>query len=198
LSYIAYEFLFGHFYETGDWHHCVVVAATGRHFCCGSCLMDPITLALAGMAAVQKTVSMIKEASATMDDVRSLGPLLGRYFEQKHEVTKALNQAKSKGGSNMGKAVQIELDLKAQRDFEEQVKGLFFPNNMDVWNSIMVRVAEMDKQDKIDAQIARDRALRAKQEREELVEILIVTGGVILIFLLVGFGAYLVMSVRSA
>jgi hypothetical protein len=160
--------------------------------------MDPITLALAGMAAVQKTVSMIKEASATMDDVRSLGPLLGKYFEQKHEVTKALNQAKSSGGSNMGKAIQIELDLKAQRDFEEQVKGLFFPNNMDVWNSIMVRVAEMNKQDKIDAQIARDRALRAKKEREEFVEILIVVSGVVLIFLLVGFGAYLVMSVRSA
>jgi hypothetical protein len=160
--------------------------------------MDPITLALAGMAAVQKTVSMIKEASSTIDDVRSLGPLLGRYFEQKHEVTKALNQAKSSGGSNMGKAVQIELDLKAQRDFEEQVKGLFFPNNMDVWNSIMVRVAEMDKQDKIDMQLARDRALRAKKEREELVEILIVVGGVTLIFLLVGFGAYLVISVRSA
>lgn len=160
--------------------------------------MDPITLALAGMAAVQKTVAMIKEASSTVDDVRSLGPLLGRYFEQKHEVTKALNEAKSSGGSNMGKAVQIELDLKAQRDFEEQVKGLFFPNNMDVWNSIMVRVAEMDKQDKIDMQLARDRALRAKKEREELVEILIVVGGVTLIFLLVGFGAYLVMSVRSA
>jgi hypothetical protein len=160
--------------------------------------MDPITLALAGMAAVQKTVAMIKEVSGTVDDVRSLGPLLGKYFEQKHEVTKALNQAKSSGGSNMGKAVQIELDLKAQRDFEEQVKGLFFPNNMDVWNSIMVRVAEMDKQDKIDMQLARDRALRAKKEREELVEILIVVGGVTLIFLLVGFGAYLVMSVRSA
>jgi hypothetical protein len=160
--------------------------------------MDPITLALAGMAAVQKTVAMIKEASSTIDDVRSLGPLLGRYFEQKHEVTKALNEAKSSGGSNMGKAVQIELDLKAQRDFEEQVKGLFFPNNMDVWNSIMVRVAEMDKQDKIDMQLARDRALRAKKEREELVEILIVVGGVTLIFVLVGFGAYLVMIARSA
>lgn len=160
--------------------------------------MDPITLALAGMAAVQKTVAMIKEASSTIDDVRSLGPLLGRYFEQKHEVSKALNEAKSSGGSNMGKAVQIELDLKAQRDFEEQVKGLFFPNNMDVWNSIMVRVAEMDKQDKIDMQLARDRALRAKKEREELVEILIVVGGVTLIFLLVGFGAYLVMIARSA
>lgn len=159
--------------------------------------MEPITLALTAMAAVQKTVAMIKEASSTVDDVRSLGPLLGRYFEQKHEVTKALNQAKSKGGSNMGKAVQIELDLKSQRDFEEQVKGLFFPNNMDVWNSIMVRVAEMDKQDKIDQQLARDRALRAKKAQEELVEILIVVFGVILIFVLVGIGAYLVMIAKG-
>lgn len=159
--------------------------------------MDPITLAIAGMAAVQKTVAMIKEASSTIDDVRSLGPLLGKYFEEKHEVNKALNQAKSSGGSNMGKAVQIELDLKSQRDFEEQVKGLFFPNNMDVWNSIMVRVAEMDKQDKIDMQLARDRALRAKKEREELVEIFIIVGGITLIFILVGFGAYLVMYARS-
>ena len=159
--------------------------------------MDPITIALTAMAAVQKTVSMIKEASSTIDDVRSLGPLLGRYFEQKHEVTKALTQAKSQGGSNMGKAVQIELDLKSQRDFEEQVKGLFFPNNMDVWNSIMVRVAEMDKQDKIDQQLARDRALRAKKAQEELIEILIVVFGVILIFVLVGIGAYLVMIAKG-
>lgn len=159
--------------------------------------MDPITIALTAMAAVQKTVSMIKEASSTIDDVRSLGPLLGQYFEKKHEVTKALNQAKSSGGSNMGKAIQIELDLKAQRDFEEQVKSLFFPNNMDVWNAIMVRVADMDKQDKIEQQLARDRALRAKQEKEELIEILIVIVGVALIFALVGFGAYIVMDARS-
>jgi hypothetical protein len=155
--------------------------------------MEPITMALTAMAAVQKTVSMIKQASKTADDVRSLGPLLGRYFEQKHEVSKALNTAKKKGGSNMAQAVQIELDLKAQRDFEEQVKGLFFPNNMDVWNAIILRAAEMNKQDKIDAQIARDRARRAKQDQEELVEIIIIVGGVILIFLLVGFGAYLVL-----
>jgi hypothetical protein len=155
--------------------------------------MEPITMALTAMAAVQKTVSMIKQASKTADDVRSLGPLLGRYFEQKHEVTKALKVAKKKGGSNMGQAVQIELDLKAQRDFEEQVKGLFFPNNMDVWKAIMDRVAEMDKQDKLDVQLARDRALRAKREQEELTEILIIVGGMVLIFILVGFGAYLVI-----
>lgn len=158
--------------------------------------MEPITMALTAMAAVQKTVSMIKQASKTADDVRSLGPLLGRYFEQKHEVSKALNVAKKKGGSNMGQAVQIELDLKAQRDFEEQVKGLFFPNNMDVWNSIMVRVAEMDKQDKIDVQIARDRAKRAKQDQEEFIEIAIIVGGIVLIFILVGFGAYLVYEMK--
>lgn len=159
--------------------------------------MDPITVALAAMAAVQKTVAMIKEASSTVDDVRSLGPLLGQYFEKKHEVTKALKQAKNSGGSNMGKAIQIELDLKSQRDFEEQVKGLFFPNNMDVWNSIMARVAEMDKQDKIEQQLARDRALRARQEKEELIEIIVVIVGVALIFALVGFGAYIVMSAKG-
>lgn len=159
--------------------------------------MDPITVALAAMAAVQKTVAMIKEASSTIDDVRSLGPLLGQYFEKKHEVTKALNQAKSSGGSNMGKAIQIELDLKSQRDFEEQVKGLFFPNNMDVWNAIMARVADMDKQDKIEQQLARDRALRAKQEKEELIEIIVVIVGVALIFALVGLGAYIVMDAKG-
>lgn len=159
--------------------------------------MDPITLALAAMAAVQKTVSMIKEASSTVDDVRSLGPLLGKYFEHKHEVTKALKEAKSSGGSNMGQAIQIELDLKAQRDFEAQVKDLFFPNDMDVWNAIMARVADMDQQDKIDIQLARDKALRAKQEREDLIEIFVVVGGVILIFVLVGLGAYLILSSRS-
>ena len=77
--------------------------------------MEPITLALTALAAVQKTVSLIKQASKTADDVRSLGPLLGKYFEQKHEVTKALKVAKKKGGSNMGQAVQIELDLKTRR-----------------------------------------------------------------------------------
>jgi hypothetical protein len=158
--------------------------------------MEPITMALTAMAAVQKTVSMIKQASKTADDVRSLGPLLGRYFEQKHEVSKALKTAKKKGGSNMAQAVQIELDLKAQRDFEEQVKGLFFPNNIDVWNSIMERVAQMNEQDKIDAQIARDKAKRAKQDQEEFVEIAMIVGGIVLIFVLVGFGAYLVYEMQ--
>jgi preprotein translocase subunit Sss1 len=158
--------------------------------------MEPITMALTAMAAVQKTVSMIKQASKTADDVRSLGPLLGRYFEQKHEVSKALKTAKKKGGSNMAQAVQIELDLKAQRDFEEQVKGLFFPNNIDVWNSIMERVAQMNEQDKIDAQIARDKAKRAKQDQEEFIEIAMIVGGIVLIFVLVGFGAYLVYEMQ--
>jgi hypothetical protein len=56
----------------------------------------------------------------------------------------------------------------------------------------------MDKQDKIDAQLARDRALRAKQNREELVEIFIVVGGLILIFILIGLGVYIVLEARSA
>jgi len=60
--------------------------------------MDPLT----AMAAVSTAVNLIKKASKTVDDVRSLGPLLGKYFDAKHEATKAVKQAKKKGGSNMG------------------------------------------------------------------------------------------------
>ena len=68
------------------------------------------------MAAVSTAVNLIKKASKTVDDVRSLGPLLGKYFDAKHECTKAVNHAK-KGGSNMGQAIQVELELMQQKAF---------------------------------------------------------------------------------
>jgi hypothetical protein len=51
--------------------------------------MEPISTALAAFAAVQKVVSLIKQASKTADDVKSLGPLLGRYFDAKHKIGRA-------------------------------------------------------------------------------------------------------------
>lgn len=135
--------------------------------------MEPISTALAAFAAVQKTVELIKKASATVDDVASLGPLIGKYFDAKHEATKAVRESKRQGGSNLGKAVEIELALKSQRDFEEQLKGLFFPNNMDVWKSIMERVAQMDQEDKEEQRRQRDAAIRRKKEMAKLVDWLI-------------------------
>jgi len=133
-------------------------------------MLDPVS----AMAAVSAAVNMIKKASATVDDVSILGPLIGKYFDAKHTATKAANQAKKAGGSNMGKAIEIELALKAQRDFEEQLKGMFFStNNMDVWNSIQQRVMEMNKEEIAEQRREAARALNASKKRKEMIELTI-------------------------
>jgi len=148
-------------------------------------MLDPIT----AMAAVTSAVDMIKKASATVDDVSSLGPLIGKYFDAKHTASKAAQEAKKAGGSNMGKAIEIELALKGQRDFEEQLKNLFFStNNMDVWNSIQQRVAEMNAEDKAEAKREEIRAINAAKKRAQNIETAIAVSilAVITFFLLWG------------
>ena len=147
--------------------------------------MDPIT----AMAAVSAAVNMIKKASATVDDVASLGPMIGKYFDAKHEATKAVQEAKKAGGSNMGKAIEIELALKSQRDFEEQLKGLFFSsNNMDIWQNIMQRVAEMNAEDKAEAERAKVRERNAKRRQQELNEMFLAIGILVIILIVFGWG----------
>jgi len=146
-------------------------------------MIDPIT----AMAAVSSAVSLIKKAAATVDDVASLGPLLGKYFDAKHEATKAVREAKKEGGSNLGKAIEIELALKSQRDFEEQIKGLFFSsNNMDIWDSIMQRVAEMNAEEKAEAEREKVRERNRKRRQAELNELFL--GGAIIVVILIAFG----------
>ena len=136
-------------------------------------MIDPIT----AFAAVQSAVKMIKKASAAVDDVASLGPLIGKYFDAKHEATKAVRESKKSGGSNMGKAIEIEMALKAHRDFEEQLKGLFFSsNNMDIWQNIMKRVAEMDQEDRLEADREKARIRNAKKRQAELNELMLGIG----------------------
>jgi hypothetical protein len=106
-------------------------------------MIDPIT----ALATVQSAVALIKKVSKTVDDVASLGPVIGKYFHAKHEATKAVNEAKIKGGSALGKAIEVELALKAQRDFEKELADLFFStNNMDVWNAIKKRAADYERE----------------------------------------------------
>jgi hypothetical protein len=155
-------------------------------------MIDPVT----ALAAVSAAVDMIKKASATVDDVASLGPLIGKYFDAKHTATKAAQEAKKAGGSNMGKAIEIELALKAQRDFEEQLKGLFFStNNMDVWASIMQRVNEMNADDKAEQQREARRAQIAAKKRQEMIEMTI---AVVLIVIMAVFVLWGVIAVLSA
>ena len=133
--------------------------------------MEPISTAIAAFGAVQQAVSLIKKAASTVDDVKSLGPLLGRYFEAKHQATKAVKEAKKQGGSNLGRAIEIELAIKQQDDFEKELNKLFFAtNNMDVWNAIKQRAADMDREDMLEARRARDAEVRRKKRNAEIAE----------------------------
>lgn len=155
-------------------------------------MIDPME----ALAAVNKAVKMVKMAASTTDNVASLGPLLGNYFDAKHTAVQAARQAKKKGGSNLGAAVQIEMALKAQKDFENQLKGLFFSsNNMDVWQQIMQRVAEMDAQDRADAE--HEKAMEAKRKRQQQEFREIAVGVVIAVVLISGAGWMLIQMLMS-
>jgi hypothetical protein len=133
--------------------------------------MDPLT----ALAAVSAAVNLVKKAVKTVDDVRSLGPVLGKYFDAKADAVKVLEEVNKGGfkGSNMGKAVELELAIESARQFEEEVKGLFFPNNMDVWEKIVARRQQMDKEDKAAKRRAADAAIQARKKRKENMELFI-------------------------
>jgi len=148
-------------------------------------MIDPIS----AFAAVQSAVALIKKAKSTVDDVRSLGPLVGKFFEAKHQTTKAIAQAKKSGGSTMAQAVQIEMELMQQEAFEAELKNLFiYSGNADVWQKIEARVAEAHRAEIEEARAEKARQAKHKKEMAELVDIItaifitIVVIGVILSF----------------
>jgi len=145
--------------------------------------MDPITIAMTAFATVQKTVQVIKQAQKTVNDVSSLGPMLGQYFGAKQETVKALEEAKKKGGSSLAQAIQIEMELLSQKKFEDELKMIFFQTgHADVWNNIQKRVQEGEQAQREAQRRARDAAIKKAKKMAEMVNIII---GVVLVVLLV-------------
>lgn len=143
-------------------------------------LLDPDK----ALDAVNKAVELVKKAASTADNVESLGPVLGKYFDAKAQAVAAAQNAKNTG-SNMGKAMEIELALEAQREFENQLKDLFWQaNKVDVWQRIKAREAQMNIDAAKAAGAAKREAARKKKEQEEMVEITI--GVTLCVALLVG------------
>jgi len=142
-------------------------------------MIDPFV----AMAAVTSAVNLIKKAAATVDDVRSLGPLLGRYFDAKHTAVKAVKETKKSGGSNMAKAIEIELALKQQADFEKELQMLFMQTgNIDVWDAIQKRVIEMNREDMYAEKAQKEAAARKQKEFEDtLLMIAVVAGAMVFI-----------------
>jgi hypothetical protein len=149
---------------------------------------------LTALAAIQSAVKLVKKVSQTVDDVGSLGPVLGKYFDAKTNAVQAVKEAKDSGkASNMGAAIQIEMALEQAKQFESELQMLFMQaGKVDVWNKIKSRAGEMDKADKYAAQAAEDRAKKQKEEQEEFILAALV---VILLVFLLGGGYYVVTDI---
>jgi hypothetical protein len=153
-------------------------------------MIDPVT----ALAGIQSAVKLIKQASKTVDDVASLGPLLGKYFNAKSEASKAVVAAK-KGGSSMGTALQIEMALDQAASFEKELQMLFFQaNKVDVWNKIKTRAQAMDVEDAHNARREKEAAERKKKEDQENLELGLMLGGLLLIIILCAYGIFEILD----
>ena len=130
-------------------------------------MIDPLT----ALAGIQAAVALIKKVSKTVDDVSSLGPVLGKYWDAKAVATKAAVQAK-KSKSSMSVALQIELFLDESKRFEDQLQLMFMQSGrIDVWNKIKSRAAALDVEAAHDARREKESAERRKKEIDEVIEL---------------------------
>jgi hypothetical protein len=147
-------------------------------------MIDPLT----ALAGIQAAVALIKKVSKTVDDVSSLGPVLGKYFDAKSTATKAAVQAK-KSKSSMGTAIQIEMALDQARRFEDELQLLFMQaGKIEVWNKIKARAEAMDVEAAHDARREKEALAKHKKEVEETLEIVLLA---LVFFALVGGVAYM-------
>ena len=151
-------------------------------------MIDPIT----ALAGIQAAVALIKKVSKTVDDVSSLGPVLGKYFDAKSTATKAVVQAK-KSKSSMGTAIQIEMALDQAKRFEDELQLLFMQSGkIDVWNKIKSRAAAMDVESAHDARKEKEAAASRKKEMDEVIELTLMA---LVFFVLVGAILYFVFGI---
>jgi hypothetical protein len=153
-------------------------------------MIDPIT----ALAAVSSAVNLVKKAVKTVQDVQSLGPVLGQYFDAKAQAIEVVEKAKTGGfkGSALGKALELELALEQARVFEEQVKMLFFQSNkMDVWMRITARAKQMEADA---ARAEGKRKAEAKRRQSEIDDIILITIAVLTSVFVLGLTVYFVVE----
>ena len=151
-------------------------------------MIDPLT----ALAGIQAAVALIKKVSKTVDDVSSLGPVLGKYFDAKSTASKAVVQAK-KSKSSMGTAIQIEMALDQAKRFEDELQLLFMQSGkVDVWNKIKSRAAAMDVESAHEARKEKEAAARHKKEMDEVIELVLMA---LVFFSLVGAIIYFSLGI---
>jgi len=153
-------------------------------------VIDPLT----ALAGIQAAVALIKKVSKTVDDVSSLGPVLGKYFDAKSTASKAVVQAK-KSKSSMGTAIQIEMALDQAKRFEDELQLLFMQSGkIDVWNKIKSRAAAMDVESAHEARKEKEAAAKRKAEMDEVIELVLMA---LVFFGLLGIIIYFSLGVME-
>lgn len=132
-------------------------------------MVDPIS----ALAGIQAAVSFIKKVQSTVDDVASLGPALGKYFDAKSTATKAVLEAKNSGNkSAMSAAIQIEMALDQAAQFEKQLQLLFMQaGKIDVWQRIKQRAYQMEVENAKEQKRQHLAARKRQQQLQEYFEI---------------------------
>jgi len=155
-------------------------------------MIDPIT----ALAGIQSAVALIKKISKTVDDVSSLGPVLGKYFDAKSNATKAAVQAKTSGKkSSMATAIEIEMALDQAARFEKELQLLFMQTGkIDVWNKIKARSQSMDLEAAHDARREKEAAAKRKREIDEAIEIVLAVILAMVALVGMGWGLYELIS----
>jgi predicted Rdx family selenoprotein len=153
-------------------------------------MVDPIT----ALAAISSAVELVKKVAATVDDVTSLGPVLGKYFDAKADAIEVVQKSQEGGfkGSALGKALELEMAIEQAKQFEEQIKMLFFQaNKMDVWVRIAARAQRMEADA---AHAARRKKEAQKKHEQEMEELFVVVIGIVVVFVTVGATVWFIME----
>lgn len=151
---------------------------------------------MTALAGIQSAVALIKKVSKTVDDVSSLGPVLGKYFDAKSNAIKASSQAKNSGNkSSMAAAIEIEMALDQAAQFEKQLQLLFMQaGKIDVWNKIKARSQQMDIEAAHAARKEKEAKARRAREIQEAVEIVFAVITAIVIVIGISWGIYEVIQ----
>jgi hypothetical protein len=128
-------------------------------------VIDPIT-ALEGL---EKAVSLVKKASKVANDIGGLSVMVGRMLDAESGATKSMLAAKKAGGkSNFEVAMRIENALMNSRKLLKEIQLLYMQTgNIDVYNNMMARKAEMDRDDAIEARKLKEQEKKRKEEEAE-------------------------------
>jgi IMP dehydrogenase/GMP reductase len=151
-------------------------------------MIDPVT-ALEGL---QSAIGLVRKAAKVANDLGGLGVMVGRMFDAKSQASKAMVEAKRSGDkSNFALAMQIENTLMQTAKLEAELQLIYMQTgNIDVWNKIKARAAEMDRDDAVEARKAKEEEKRRKEKEQEELELAAGLTAGAFVLMMFAFGLY--------